>query len=86
MHGKNRSSLTFKVAYAIRNPDRITAYARRRGRDAWLWLTTRDHVSYYRAVMRSDAARSHEAAVGSKTHESWLQLGQLQFDYLTVTA
>ncbi len=32
--------------------------------------------------MRSDAARSREAAVGSKTHESWLQIGQLQFDYL----
>ncbi len=32
--------------------------------------------------MRSDAARSREAAVGSKSHESWLQIGQLQFDYL----
>ncbi len=39
-------------------------------------------MAYYRAVMRSDAARSREAAVGSKSHESWLQLGQLQFDYL----
>ena len=46
-------------------------------------LTTRDHVSYYRAVMRSDTTRSSDAAVGSKTRESWLQLGQLQFDYLT---
>jgi SAM-dependent methyltransferase len=32
--------------------------------------------------MRSDAARSREGAVGSKTHESWLAIGQLQFDYL----
>lgn len=71
------------MAYAIRNPDRIAGYVRRRSRDAWLGLTTRDHVSYYRAVMRSDTSRSSDAAVGSKSRESWLQLGQLQFDYLT---
>jgi SAM-dependent methyltransferase len=82
VHGKNRSRLTYKIGYAIRNPDRITGYARRRGRDTWLWLTTRDHVSYYRAVMRSDASRSGDAAVGSKSREAWLRLGQLQFDYL----
>src|SRR5690606_7446142 len=42
----------------------------------------RDHISYYRAVMRSDTARNPEAAVGSKSHERWLALGQMQFDYL----
>ena len=82
MHGKNRSRLTYKIGYAIRNPDRLSIYARRRGRDTWLWLTTRDHVSYYRAVMRSDTTRSSDAAVGSKSRESWLRTGQLQFDYL----
>jgi ubiquinone/menaquinone biosynthesis C-methylase UbiE len=83
VHGKNRSRLTFKIAYAARNPDRILGYARRRARDTWLRLTTRDHVSYYRAVMRADTARSSDAAVGSKTRESWLEIGQMQFDYLT---
>jgi SAM-dependent methyltransferase len=82
VHGKNRSSLTYKIGYAIRHPDHISGYARRRGRDTWLWLTTRDHVSYYRAVMRSDTSRSSDAAVGSKTRESWLKIGQLQFEYL----
>jgi SAM-dependent methyltransferase len=82
VHAKDRSRLTYKIAYALEHPDRITGYARRRGRDAWLALTTRDHVAYYRAVMRSDTARSREGAVGSKTHESWLQIGQMQFDYL----
>jgi len=33
--------------------------------------------------MASDAARSHEGAVGSKTHDSWIKIGQMQFDYLT---
>jgi len=82
VHDKDRSRLTFKIVYALSHPDRIIGYARRRGRDAWLSLTTRDHVAYYRAVMRSDTARSREGAVGSKTHESWLEIGQLQFDYL----
>ncbi len=82
MHAKDRSRLSFKIFYAIRHPDRISGYARRRGRDALLRLQARDHISYYRAVMRSDAARSREAAVGSNTRESWLKIGQLQFDYL----
>ncbi len=82
MHGKNRSGLSYKIAYAIRNPDRISGYARRRGRDAMLWLATRDHVSYYRAVMRADATRSSDGAVGSRSRDSWLRVGQLQFDYL----
>lgn len=82
MHDKDRSRLTFKIVYALEHPDRIIGYVRRHGRDAWLRLTTRDHVGYYRAVMRSDTARSRDGAVGSKSHESWLEIGQLQFDYL----
>jgi SAM-dependent methyltransferase len=82
VHARDRSRLTFKIAYAARHPGRIARYVRRSARDAWLHLRTPDHVSYYRAVMRSDAARSHEAAVGGRTHEAWLRYGQMQFDYL----
>ena len=82
MHSKDRSRLAFKIRYAARHPGRIAGYTRRLARDLWIRRRARDHVSYYRAVMRSDAARSREAAVGSATHESWLQIGQLQFDYL----
>lgn len=48
----------------------------------WLRLSTRDHVSYYRAIMRSDAARSPHAAVGSRSYRRWTVLGKMQFDYL----
>jgi len=82
MHPKDRSRLTFQVRYAVRHPERVVPYVRRLARDTLLRLKSRDHVSYYRAVMRSDTARSDEAAVGSHTHESWLKLGQMQFDYL----
>lgn len=81
VHSKDRSSFWFKVGYALRHPGRIAGYVQRRGRDAWLRAKSPDHVSYYRAVMRSDAARSREGAVGSHTHDSWLEIGQLQFDY-----
>jgi SAM-dependent methyltransferase len=83
VHSKDRSSFSFKIVYALRHPGRIAGYVRRRGRDAWLLRKSPDHVSYYRAVMRSDASRSPEAAVGSNSHEYWLQVGQLQFDYAT---
>jgi len=70
------------IRYAARHPERIVPHTRRLARDMVLRLKNRDHVSYYRAVMKSDAARSDEAAVGSHTHESWLKIGQMQFDYL----
>jgi SAM-dependent methyltransferase len=79
---KDRSRLLFKIRYAVEHPDRITGYARRRCRDTWLRLQSRDHLSYYRAVMASDSARSHDGAVGSRTRGSWIKIGQMQFDYL----
>jgi len=83
VHSKDRSRLSFQIVYALRHPGRIAGYLRRRGRDAWLQLRSADHVSYYRAVMRSDTSRNPEGAVGSPSHEYWLQVGQLQFDYAT---
>jgi SAM-dependent methyltransferase len=79
---RDRSRLAYKISYALRHPARVLPYAHRRCRDALLSLTSPDHISYYRAVMRSDTARGAAAAVGSHTRESWFSLGQLQFDYL----
>jgi SAM-dependent methyltransferase len=83
MHQKDRSRLVFKLRYAARHPGRVVPHARRLARDTVLRLKNPDHVAYYRAVMKSDAARSAEAAVGGRTHEEWLSVGRLQFDYLT---
>ncbi|GAU71269.1 methyltransferase [Streptomyces sp. NBRC 110611] len=77
----NRARLTHKIRYAVRHPDRVRPYLHRLGRDWKLRLTTRDHVAYYRAVMKADTAKSPTAAVGSASHERWLALGQMQFDY-----
>ena len=77
-----RTNPLYQIRYAVRHPDRVLPHLRRLARDTWFRLRTRDHISYYRAVMRSDTARNPEAAVGSKSHERWLALGQMQFDYL----
>ncbi|GAA2279789.1 class I SAM-dependent methyltransferase [Actinomadura luteofluorescens] len=79
---RNRASLAYRLRYAAQNPDKIGSYLSRVARDLKFRASSRDHVAYYRAVMRADAARSPEAAVGSPTRERWLALGQMQFDYL----
>lgn len=78
----DRASVGHKVRYALSNPARIAPYVKRAARDSWLRLKHPDHVDYYRAVMASDTSRNPEAAVGSQTHERWLALGKMQFDYL----
>jgi SAM-dependent methyltransferase len=78
----DRSRLSYKLSFALRNPGRVLPYARRRSRDALIGMKASDHVSYYRAVMKAETARNREAAVGSKTHDSWIKVGRLQFDYL----
>ncbi|UGY90751.1 class I SAM-dependent DNA methyltransferase [Streptomyces gobiensis] len=79
----NRASLAYQLRYAVRHPGRIGPYFRRLYRDWRLRRQTGDnHVSYYRAVMKHDTAKSPESAVGSATHDRWLALGQMQFDYL----
>jgi SAM-dependent methyltransferase len=83
MEPKNRASLAYRLRYAARNPERIVPYARRLARDAWLRARARDHVGYYRSVMRSDTARSPYGAVGTAGRGHWERLGRLQFDYLT---
>jgi SAM-dependent methyltransferase len=57
-------------------------YARCQGRYALRGLGSFDHLSYYRAAMRSGAARNPEMAVGSRNREEWLEHGRLQLDYL----
>ncbi|MCC5950274.1 MAG: hypothetical protein JJT89_17620, partial [Nitriliruptoraceae bacterium] len=78
-----RYRLSYRLRYALRNRDGVVPYLRRWWRDRRFRLTgARDHVSFYRAVMRDDAGRNPEAAVGSATHDRWLALGALQFEYL----
>ncbi|MFE3825483.1 class I SAM-dependent methyltransferase [Streptomyces sp. NPDC059092] len=78
----NRASLGHRVGYALRHPGRAPRFLARAARDTWLRYRWPDHIAYYRAVMRSDTRVAPHAAVGSATHERWLALGTMQFDYL----
>lgn len=82
MTGSDDPSLWYKAAYVLRHPRRALRYASCCGRDTLLGLKSLDHLSYYRAAMRSGTARSPDLAVGSHSHQEWLRHGQLQFDYL----
>jgi SAM-dependent methyltransferase len=41
-----------------------------------------DHIAYYRGVMRSNIGDGAEVAVGSMSHELWVEHGEEQFQYL----
>jgi SAM-dependent methyltransferase len=77
-----RHRLGYRARYALRNPQRIVPHLQRTARDVAIRVRNRDHVSYYREVMRHDVAKSADRAVGSPTRAQWLALGKLQFDYL----
>ncbi|GAB3658886.1 class I SAM-dependent methyltransferase [Actinocorallia lasiicapitis] len=80
---KNRASISHRISFAVKNPGKVPPYVRRLVRDTWLKVKTRgDHLAYYREVMRHDTARNPEAAVGSRTHQRWIALGEMQFGYL----
>src|SRR5690349_20714175 len=71
------------LRHAVANPDRVRRYLRRARRDAVLRLChPRDHVAYYRAVMRDTIVRGDATAVGDPATRRWHEIGQLQFDYL----
>jgi SAM-dependent methyltransferase len=78
-----RYRLLYRVRYAVRHPERIRPFLRRWFRDLRFRLSgARDHVSYYRQVMRDDVAADPDRSVGSASRDRWLALGKLQFDYL----
>lgn len=79
---RQRRGVVGKVLHAARNPGRIYPYVRRTVRDTVLRFKYRDHVSYYRAVMADDSARSPNKAVGSASEQRWHALGVMQFEYL----
>jgi SAM-dependent methyltransferase len=78
----NRSKLRYRLAFAVRHPGQVVPFIERVCVDAWLRARHRDHVNYYRAVMRYKAGRSLDLAVGSRSSEQGAEFGQMQFSYL----
>jgi SAM-dependent methyltransferase len=78
----DKASIRYKLLHAARYPDRLLPYMRRSLRNRLLDAGAPGHVAFYRRVMAKDAAGNPGAAIGSPDPESWLRIGELQFEYL----
>ncbi|CAN5832109.1 class I SAM-dependent methyltransferase [soil metagenome] len=70
------------MRYAVAHPERVLPHLRRLARNALVGLRHRDHVGFYREVMRHNVADDADRAVGSASRRRWLALGSAQFDFL----
>jgi protein-L-isoaspartate O-methyltransferase len=77
-----RHRLGYRLRYALDHPRRVWPHLRRIARNAVIGLTRRDHVSFYREVMRRNVAEDPDLAIGSANRTRWYALGQMQLDYL----
>lgn len=82
---EQRHTLRYRTRYALQHPDRVLPHLWRTVRNLVIGATRRDHVSFYREVMRRNVAADPDLAVGSASRDRWLALGQMQYDYLTAT-
>jgi SAM-dependent methyltransferase len=77
-----RTSFAYKIRTAASRPGRIAPYLRRAARNRRLRGAAQDHTAYYRAVMADETAKDPDRAIGSDSRDSWLRVGELQYDYL----
>ncbi|HSK91134.1 MAG TPA: class I SAM-dependent methyltransferase [Euzebyales bacterium] len=77
-----RNRIVYQVRYALAHPDKVVPHVRRLARNLAVGARKRDHVSFYREVMRRNVAADPDLAVGSGSRKRWMELGQAQFDFL----
>jgi SAM-dependent methyltransferase len=76
-------NMGFRVGRALKQPQRIAPYARRALRNWRLKRSSRNFSEFYRQVMADTASSADpNRAIGSFTTEHWLEVGEMQFDYL----
>jgi len=80
--GRDRNKLAYKIQKAISKPDMIVPYLRRALRNRRLCSQGGSHIGFYREIMHAEATKSPDIAVGSSNRDHWMDVGQLQFDYL----
>jgi ubiquinone/menaquinone biosynthesis C-methylase UbiE len=79
---QQRNRLGYQLRYALAHPDRVVPHVRRIARNAVVGLRNRDHVGFYREVMRRNVAADPDLAVGSASRKRWMELGRAQFEFL----
>lgn len=58
-------------------------HVKRLARNVVIGVRNRDHVGFYREVMRHNVAADPDLAIGSGSRKRWMELGRNQFDFLT---
>jgi ubiquinone/menaquinone biosynthesis C-methylase UbiE len=79
---RERNKLSHQLRYALDHPERVVPHLRRLARNAVVGLRNRDHVGFYREVMRRNVAADPDLAVGSASRKRWFELGRAQFEFM----
>jgi SAM-dependent methyltransferase len=73
-----------KISEGLRSPKRVANYFKRIARNRRLWTSRKNFLDYYSHVVDDNSASiSPDLAVGSGSHDHWLEIGRFQFDFLT---
>lgn len=82
--GFPEKNLAYKVKHALKHPERVVPHAQRAARNVFLRRQAGGDFSlYYRKVIAATtAANGADQAIGSYSHDHWLQTGEMQFEYL----
>jgi SAM-dependent methyltransferase len=71
-----------RIREVLFSPRRTVKFLKRAARDRRLWASRKDFLDYYSHVVDDNAANINpDLAIGSYTHEHWLEVGQFQFDF-----
>ena len=80
---RTRDRITYQLRYAMEHPDKVVPHVKRLVRNMLVGVRNRDHVGFYREVMRRNVAADPDLAIGSASRKRWMELGKNQFDFLT---
>lgn len=79
---RTRDRITYQLRYALEHPDKVVPHVKRLARNVVVGVRNRDHVDFYREVMRRNVAADPDLAIGSASRKRWMELGRNQFDFL----
>jgi SAM-dependent methyltransferase len=72
-----------EIRKGLLSPDRVVKYLRRAARDRHFWASSKNFLDFYSRVVDDNAANINpDLAIGSHSHEHWLEIGRFQFEFL----
>ena len=78
-----RDSLFYKLSKALLDPGKVIPHLKRVFRNRKLQGERSDFLDFYSGVVDDMVSTDPDKAVGAADHDAWLQVGELQFKFLT---